>query len=190
MKEEKKEIRFLWDATPGWASLALGVVSLGLAWAKALAGPPTCIPIRWVLHGMAAQAERTEMIYGPDDKPMPRTPTPSEVWYSERAASAQRVNVVLLVLNVIGVVGYVVRASLSWAIPQRARVGFSHRRAVHQGYCRSAHPCCLSPVGSDLGSCDCRLPPMAERSLVVADGVDLARCNCARFRASLDSRQA
>lgn len=58
------------------------------------------------------------MPYRPDDKPIPRTPTPSEVWYSNRAASAQRVNVVLLVLNVIGVVRYVVRASLSWAIPQ------------------------------------------------------------------------
>jgi hypothetical protein len=30
----------------------------------------------------------------------------------------QRVNVVLLVLNVIGAIGYVARASLSWAIPQ------------------------------------------------------------------------
>ena len=37
---------------------------------------------------------------------------------TDRSRLMQRVNVVLLVLNVIGAIGYVARASLSWAIPQ------------------------------------------------------------------------
>jgi hypothetical protein len=101
--------------------------------------------------------------------------------------AAQRWSIVLLVLNFIGAVVYVVRASNGWVIPQERALGLHSVTGEPYIWALSVFPslCCLPCVEFDVGSVHPRPKTMAKRNLLAIDNSDLAGRSGNRFRAPL-----